>query len=182
MVVGTATTLKHSPALESDALGKPEAADAVLGVKSARQQYLPKSLKVVASDSVVVADDWSTALSSGTGVPPVAHVCTMAVGSIGPQMWNDSVPSQVWIPLTVRCAESVASTVPPTPSTSPSVGMASPFPSFGVVTTVEPHCPSWPRTKSLRVAVGDVDERVSDMTLEKHSFPSPREVRFTPPS
>jgi hypothetical protein len=51
-----------------------------------------------------------------------------------------------------------------------------------VVVIVAVQLPNWPRTKSFRVAVVDVDDRVSDATLEKHSSPSPRADRLTPPS
>ena len=41
---------------------------------------------------------------------------------------------------------------------------------------------NWPRTKSFSVAVGDVEERVSEATLEKHSPARPSVERLTPPS
>jgi hypothetical protein len=42
--------------------------------------------------------------------------------------------------------------------------------------------PNWPRTKSFRVAVVDVDDRVSDRADWKHSFDSPSVDRLMPPS
>jgi hypothetical protein len=42
--------------------------------------------------------------------------------------------------------------------------------------------PKLPRTKSFNVAVVDVEERVSEATLEKHSPARPSVERLTPPS
>jgi hypothetical protein len=47
---------------------------------------------------------------------------------------------------------------------------------FGAQTA---NCPS---TKSFSVAVVEVEERVSEATLEKHSPESPSVERLTPPS
>jgi hypothetical protein len=41
---------------------------------------------------------------------------------------------------------------------------------------------NWASTKSFSVAVVEVDERVSEATLEKHSLPSPKVERLMPPS
>ena len=50
------------------------------------------------------------------------------------------------------------------------------------VVSLAPQTAKLPRTKSFSVAVVDVDERVSDATVEKHSFPRPSSDRLTPPS
>ena len=55
-------------------------------------------------------------------------------------------------------------------------------PALGVVVSVAPQTANWPRTKSFRVAVVEVDERVSEAMLEKHSPPRLKADRLMPPS
>src|SRR3954454_6871853 len=50
------------------------------------------------------------------------------------------------------------------------------------VVTAGVQVPSWPRMKSFRTAVVEVDERVSDRTLEKHCPPRLRADRLMPAS
>ena len=57
-------------------------------------------------------------------------------------------------------------------------------PALGVVVRVALQRANWPRTKSLSVAVVEVEERVSAVKLEKHSPPRlmAGSLRLTPPS
>src|SRR4051812_4625522 len=62
------------------------------------------------------------------------------------------------------------------------VATVPPAPDCGVVTMPEPHEPDVPPAKSNRVAVSEVEERVSPMNELKHLSPSLRSVRLMPPS
>jgi hypothetical protein len=84
--------------------------------------------------------------------------------------------------LTVRSAESLTWIEPAVVIEIPVAGMLAPVLSFGVVTRVVSQWPKSPRTKSLRVAVVDVDERVSEATEAKHSPPRLSRLRVRPPS
>src|SRR6266508_2936837 len=78
------------------------------------------------------------------------------------QRKNFSVPLQFAAPLIAKSAESFTDTEP-VPIDKPPAGMSSPPPVFGV-------------------EVVEVDERVSEATLAKHSLPRPSKERLMPPS
>ena len=85
------------------------------------------------------------------------------------------MPAQVETPLTVTVAESLTETDPVPIEVEPPVTLC-------CVVKLLVQLPSWPRVKSFRVAVVDVDARVSAATDEKHRSPRPSAVRLTPPS
>src|SRR4051812_17228420 len=105
-------------------------------------------------------------MSLPTWVPPLPQRPLLSRAA-GPQRKNWSVPVQFCAPVMVRLAESWTD-VP---------GVRLP-PGVGVVTRPLSHLPNPPRTKSFKVAVVEVDERVSDATLEKHSPPRPSSDRL----
>src|SRR4051812_27039393 len=176
--------MKHSVAAASDLLGTPLVAE----VNSARQQYLPGASVVPLAAAVTVAasETIGTVVAFVTVIPAAAPICvpvaqvSLIVATL--QRKNLRLPDQLEMPSTVRFAESLTDTLPAEPIDRPAAGMLAPAPSFGVVTRVVSHLPKLPRTKSFSVAVVEVDERVSDATLAKHSPARPRVDRLTPPS
>src|SRR5262249_29112817 len=93
---------------------------------------------------------------------------------IGPRRWNCTVPVQVAVPVTVTVAESLTGNDPVPIGVEPVT--------LDCVVTLLPQGAKAPRMKSFRVAVVDVDERVSEATDAKHRLASPRAERLTPPS
>jgi len=118
----------------------------------------------------------------GIEVPPLAQLL-VEVRARGPQRKNATDPPKFVAPPTVTTAWSLTLT-DPVPMDRPAGGIRPPVPVCGVVTVPEVHEPNPPRTKSLRVAVGEVEERVSDAKLAKHSPPRLmfEALRLTPPS
>ena len=100
---------------------------------------------------------------------------------IGPQRKKDTDPLQVEMPLTVSVAESLTETEP-VPIDRPPPGIGFPFPSLAMVAMPDSHLPKELTTKSLSVAVVEVEERVSATMLEKHSPARPRVDRLMPAS
>src|SRR5262249_32742592 len=93
---------------------------------------------------------------------------------IGPRRWNCTVPPQTGVPVTATVAESVTGTDPVPIDVDPVM--------LECVVVLLPHDANWPSTKSLSVAVVDVDERVSDATEAKQRLARPSTERLTPPS
>jgi hypothetical protein len=90
-------------------------------------------------------------------------------------MWKVTLPVGVGgLAVPVPCTVATSFTGDPG-DTSPAA------PTLGVVEMVAPQTANWPRTKSFSVAVVDVDERVSDAMLEKHSPPRLNAERLMPP-
>src|SRR6266571_7748605 len=109
-------------------------------------------------------------------VEPIC-VPTLAVPShvpvaIGPHRKNARVPLQVVAPLIDSVAVSLTETEP-VPMESPPPGIGLPFPSFAVVAMDDVQLPKVVSTKSFRVAVVEVEERVSAATDAKHSLAIP---------
>ena len=119
---------------------------------------------------------WFTVCPVPICVPPVVHSV-----EAGPQRKNETLPVHVDAPSTVMVAASLTETEP-VPMESPPGGIVPPLPSFAVVVILELQLPKPARTKSFRTAVVEVEERVSALTLEKHSLPRPRSERLIPPS
>ncbi len=114
-----------------------------------------------------------TVLVAPICVPPVRHVAC-AVRSSGPQRKNFSVPVQVDAPVMFSVAESVNPVTMPAPIDT--------VLTLGVVLRPLVHFPKLLMTKSFNCAVVDVDERVSEATVAKHSPERPSAERLMPPS
>src|SRR5262245_56431666 len=111
--------------------------------------------------------------------PPFSH-SVFEDASNGPQRWNDTVALNDALPVTVISARSWTSILASAGSFGISngslIGLGFSFsssPLTGVVLVFDVHSPKFSRTKSFRVAVVDVEERVSEATLAKHSLPRP---------
>ncbi len=168
MVGVTGVTVKHSSSELSEADGTPSVVD----VKLPRQQYRPADVIVADAETIGCEVPWLTAIGLPTEVPSEEHVPV----AMGPHSRKATEPFQLEMPFTTMVALSVTDTDPDPIETDP------PFPALGVVTIVVSQDPKPPRTKSLRVAVVAVDERVSDATDAKHRSASPRADRLIPPS
>ncbi|WP_235506505.1 hypothetical protein, partial [Terrabacter sp. Root181] len=97
-------------------------------------------------------------------VPPVVQSAVESA-ALGPQRKKDTLPVGVGgedVPCPWTTARSV--TAVPGRTAVPTV-----VPPLGVVVSEALQRANWPRTKSLRVAVVDVEDRVSAVKLEKHS-------------
>src|SRR3954466_1959098 len=119
--------------------------------------------------------------------PPLTQLVAVTLRSVGPHRVNATLPVHVVTPPTVTTAWSRTVTEPVPIETSGTLLlllslMAPPAPVWGVVVMPDEQSPKLPRTKSLRTAVVDCDERVSEATEAKHSPPRLSELRFTPPS
>src|SRR5262245_20420598 len=109
-------------------------------------------------------------------MPPAWHV-SLIVATL--QRKNFMVPLHCAAPTMFSRAESWTIAKP---LMSKGKGPVEPFWPTGVVFNPAAHCCRPPRTKSLSVAAVDVDERVSERTLEKHWLATPRTDRLIPPS
>src|SRR5439155_10844215 len=171
----TGLTVKHSLGLVaplSVASPSPDVPD----VKVPRQQYRPTEVTVAAAERTGMVVELLTGPEL-IEVPPLTQLSV----SLGPHRKKDSVPFQVEMPLTVRLAESLTETEP-VPIERPPAGIVPPLPSLAVVTRPDSHLPKELTTKSLSVAVVEVEERVSATMLEKHSPARPRVDRLMPAS
>src|SRR5438874_828956 len=113
-----------------------------------------------------------------TAVPPVTQLSV----ALGPHRKKDRVPLQVAAPPTVRLPESLTETEP-VPIDRPPPGIEPPLLSLAVVVSPEVQLPKFPSTKLLRVALVEVDDRLSASELAKHSVARPgNSERLMPPS
>jgi len=176
----TGFTVKHSVEAESLAFGTPFVPE----VKSARQQYLPADVTAAAAETMVAGLGLLTLFTDigpPTAVPPDEHVPV----AIGPQSENCRLPDQFVVPLMTKSAESLTDTEPAVVIGVPVAGtLVVPSASFGVVVTCVSQSPKVPRTKSFNTADVEVEDRVSEATVAKHSLAMPpgSNERLIPPS
>jgi len=174
----TGLTVKHSPNVASVAFGTPLVPD----VNSPRQQYPPADVSCAELERIGKVVALLTGIGAPICVPPPVQAEKGLPSAVGPQRKNVRVPVQVDAPVMVRVVASSFTETEPVPIDRPPAGMLAPAASLGVVVSPDVQLPKRARMKSFRVAVVEVDERVSAPTVEKHSPERPISDRLMPAS